>query len=740
MVIDARTRVAARQWLDHERLPRGSDLQGVIRLLFAAAPLSRVMLRHTRPLLELYQAHGHLREPLPQRHILPIPSITMTDQERQAYEQLDIYCRGLAAQMARQGTPQSRSAVGFLLSFLRLRFASSLFAIRETVRRRLERVEATLDGLALSVATAADEGEIEAALDDEDDREATVALLQHRTPEDLRWERLQLRTMLRTLGDLSGTPSKMTHLLRALNRRRVPGTGRFQQTVIFTRFYDTLCDVVARLQRSAPGVLLGTYSGHGGQYWEVKTGRLVAADREEVKHRFMRGEIDILVCTDAAAEGLNLQTADWLINFDLPWNPMKVEQRIGRIDRIGQRHAAIYVLNLCYVDSAEQIVYERLLQRLANAGEIVGTQQISLLPVTHEEFLALAEKTLSEAELARRASERVRLARQRTASMEMPPQELFQMYRRLEEQADQTPPPVDLETIWETLSRSAYLRNLGCRVHPHAEYRLMTLMNISGVVDGTGLTASRTVYDAGLSDFEGRLHFATYGDPVFEAVLRQVETFPLPGCIRRLEVQAPGAPASMVGYAVAEQNVDGSTRGRLVTSLHELTALQLDEAAELTPVDIEPMRQVLVDMARSEFGGIEALARVEATNERAGRSQVLLDYLVARDLLRARQQTGSGEPVFWREIVALEELCHGRNTPIRARRIPVTLGRQLSGVLFEVTLPTMGAEGYVDAPRPLLLSALDAVCRLAHGMKVRRSELLTVDVLERLERMIERTA
>ena len=309
------------------------------------------------------------------------------DQERQAYEQLEVYCRGLAAQMARQGATRSRSAVGFLLSFLRLRFASSLFAIRETVRRRLERVDATLDGLAPTRVVEADEGGIEDALDDdEDDQEATTVLLQYRTPEDLRWERLQLRAMLRTLADLPGTPSKMKHLLRVLNRRRIAGTGRIQQTVIFTRFYDTLCDLVAPLQRAAPGVLIGTYSGCGGQYWDVKSGRLVGVDREEVKHRFMRGEIDILVCADAAAEGLNLQTADWMINFDLPWNPMKVEQRISRIDRIGQRHAAIYVLNLCYVDSAEQIVYEPLLRRLADAGEIVGTQQLSLLPVTHDEF------------------------------------------------------------------------------------------------------------------------------------------------------------------------------------------------------------------------------------------------------------------------------------------------------------------------------------------------------------------
>jgi superfamily II DNA/RNA helicase len=188
--------------------------------------------------------------------------------------------------------------------------------------------------------------------------------------------------------------------------------------------------------------LIGTYSGRGGQYWNGRAGRMVGVERDEIKHRFLRGEIDILVCTDAAAEGLNLQTAD------LPWNPMKVEQRIGRIDRIGQRHRDISVLNLCYADSAEHIVYGRLLTRLTEVGMIVGTQQMSLLPVTPEEFSALADATLSAETLERRAMERARSAQQRTASMEMSPQELYQIYARLAEQAQQTRAPVDLAAIW----------------------------------------------------------------------------------------------------------------------------------------------------------------------------------------------------------------------------------------------------------------------------------------------------
>jgi Helicase conserved C-terminal domain len=299
-------------------------------------------------------------------------------------------------------------------------------------------------------------------------------------------------------------------------------------------------------------------------------GRMVGVERDEIKHRFLRGEIDILVCTDAAAEGLNLQSADLLINFDLPWNPMKVEQRIGRIDRIGQRHRDISVLNLRYADSAEHIVYGRLLARLAEVGMIVGMQQMSLLPVTPEEFSELANDTLSAETLEREAIERARSAQQRTASMEMSPQELYQIYARLAEQAKQTRAPVDLAAIWQTLCESRYLRELGCRLHEEGDEPFMTVSNIPGVVDGTAITTSRTLFDTGSPAFEGRLHFATYGDAVFEAILQQIEEFPLPDGIRRLEVELPGVQASIVGYAVAAHGVDGLLHCRLVTSWDDL--------------------------------------------------------------------------------------------------------------------------------------------------------------------------
>jgi ERCC4-related helicase len=255
-----------------------------------------------------------------------------------------------------------------------LRFASSFYAIGETLRRRRKRVELTMHSLSQGESASEADREDQVAGDGEDDEAAIGELLRDRTPDDLAWELDRLDRLIDSLNTLTQTPSKFRQLLQVLDSpsRRI-GANRTKQVVVFTRFTDTLDDIVRRLRSVSTSLLIGTYSGQGGQFVDPATHDWIGIERDQVKHRFMRGEIDILVCTDAAAEGLNLQSADLLINYDLPWNPMKVEQRIGRIDRIGQKHDKVYVLNLCYAGSAEEIVYGRLLQRLARTGLIVGT-------------------------------------------------------------------------------------------------------------------------------------------------------------------------------------------------------------------------------------------------------------------------------------------------------------------------------------------------------------------------------
>lgn len=736
-VIDGRIRMAVRQWLEQGRVPRGPDLKSMLRLVFAASPLSRTMLRHTRPLLEIYRERGQLGANLATRKILPVPKIVLNNLEKKAYEELEEYCDDLVEQIAAHSDNENKNTVGFMLSFLRLRFASSLFAIRETLRRRREKVEATLSHLLGDDDAASQDFEAwQSDEDDEEDREAVTSILKNRTPEDLEWEKERLGKMLLTLEDVSGASSKMQVLFGVLEKRRIPGTGRVRQTVIFTRFFDTLTDIVDRLHQVDDRLLIGTYSGQGGQYTDPQAHRLVGVERDEVKHRFLRDEIDVLVCTDAAAEGLNLQTADLLINFDLPWNPMKVEQRIGRIDRIGQKHEEIFVLNLCYADSAEQKVYDRLLTRLVQAGSIVGTQQISMLPVTMEEFDELAAGKLDEHELERRAKERIALFRQRTASMEIPPRDLYEIYSRLAADSSSRPSPVTLDSLWTALAHSRYLRDLGCLVN--ADQQLFTIRGVNEAPDKTVLTNDRNLYETGVVGLEGRLHFASYGGAVFDAVVRQVTSFSLPSCIRRLVGTVEGVDAELVGYAVAAVDDDGTRTIRLLTSLDDALNVRVDEGAELVEEEIAPLQRQLNDLAAKEFAPALMADRFARINRRAGHAQVALDYLVVGGLIEFRRSMVKDGDLFWQVAKDLETLLEERDQ-ISVAGLPADSVRRISDLLlFETKVPTIGNEASLTASTPLLRAAFDAGCRVADSLKEKKAELRTDAVLARLRREIER--
>jgi superfamily II DNA/RNA helicase len=201
---------------------------------------------------------------------------------------------------------------------------------------------------------------------------------------------------------------------------------------------------------------IGVFSGKYCAFFNPESDRLDNTDREDVKRRFLRGEIDVLLCTDAAAEGLNLQTADLLVNFDLPWNPMKVEQRIGRIDRIGQSHDEIYVLNLCVLGSVEEVIYGRLLKRLGEARRMVGSLPFSLLPLYEEEFSKYACGELDEDALLTIASERIEKQKSSISGMEMAAEDQYDFYRRLFEENRAEEHPVSLEQIWETLFQASF--------------------------------------------------------------------------------------------------------------------------------------------------------------------------------------------------------------------------------------------------------------------------------------------
>ncbi|MCF8095875.1 MAG: hypothetical protein K9J79_11005 [Desulfobacteraceae bacterium] len=734
-VIDGRIRQPARKWLEQDIIPRGTDRKHIQRLIFAAAPLSRVMLRHTRTLLEIYRDNGRLGANLAKREILQVPRITLTGLEKTAYDELETYCRDLTRQIEAHGRGSAwKTSVGFYLSFLRLRLASSTFSLKETLKRRKDRVAATRKYLQTADDVDADPEVYDTVYGEEEDIDEKVVetFLKNRTPEDLVWEEDRLTKMLEPLADLSGMPLKMKELLSVLQKRRLP-EGRLRQTVIFTRFYDTLTDIVRRLQQVHPTMRLGTYSGKGGQYADIAGNRMRGVERDEIKHRFLRGEIDVLVCTDAAAEGINLQTANLIINYDLPWNPMKVEQRIGRIDRIGQAHDRIYVLNLCYVDSAEQIVYDRLLTRLAQAGDVVGAQQISMLPINEDEFAELAAGNLKEDVLFKRARQRIRLQKERAETMEVPADELYEIYLRLQEKQDQHPAPVTLDNIWEALSGSKYLQDAGAE-RPSRK-PLIKIRGLQGVSKQVAITADQQLYEKGDPELDAPLYFASYGESVFDQIVEAFHQFDLPGCVARLEEEVPDIGATVVAFAAACIDAGGQSEIRLITRYSDLSNITLDEKKILGEEDLEVPKKKLHELMRNEFDPTRSIERIVDKNERAGAAHALLNLLVADSLFPDINHTEQDN--FWQAVRAMDEIISQRDQ-LMVPNLPVRyLERIQKDLLFEIYVPQTGDTTSPSLPIILIESAVNTACREADSLREKKSELTIGRVKSRIKRTLE---
>ena len=732
-------------WLSNGIKPTATSLKQLLRAVFSSAPLSRVMMRHNRALLRVYQEQGQLTANLAQRHILPMRKIHYTAQEQAAYLALESYSKELAQQITAANDQQTRMSTGFYLSFLQRRFASSLYAIGETLRRRRERVAWTLEHLSAGTGGGSTKGGPDPTHLDEDleqeegDAEVIEQLLKGRREADLHWELEMLTEMLAGhLYDTAPLPSKTQVLLGYVDQRRDQARpGRYRQTVIFTQFWDTLEDLVRRLRQTDPKLLLGTYSGRGGQYVDPESGQLVGTERDAIKQRFLRGQIDILVCTDAAAEGLNLQTADFLVNFDLPWNPAKVEQRIGRIDRIGQLHAHIHVQNLCYLGSVEEIVYDRLLNRLGRMINVVGDQQVSLLPVTEEDFRRLAAGEVTEQGLEAEARQRISITQQRVRETELTGQEVYEIYRRLGQLHAAERLPVSLDGIWGVLTSSAYLKTLGCAPaanlagHPREP---LLLRGLPGIVDGTALTTDRTLYDAGIESLGPRLRFATYGEPVFEALLALSAEWEPPACVRRISVTPPlwpdqGLDLEYVAFVAAVREV-GGVELRLVTDLEALADLDLDASAAVSEEDAEPFRAQLQALADAEYRLTAHVDQVEADNQRSGRAQAALALGTALGLITGRQKTGGADDNFWKELDACRKLVIERTAQgggLSIQRVPRVYDQVATAwVPFDVKRKISEDHFWVDtAPSPLLNAALDAAARVGEGIKKKKSEVST---------------
>jgi len=251
-----------------------------------------------------------------------------------------------------QAMREKRSYIGFLMILMQRLVVSSTSAIRTTLERRLEALAAPQEQLTLFPLASEEEWA------DLDGQEQIDVLLRTRL-KALKNERAEVKLLLDAAArcEQIGPDAKAEALLDWLYRLQSEEGDPELKTLVFTEFVPTqemLRQFLA--ERGFPVVCLN--------------GSMDMEERKQVQEAFAK-EARILISTEAGGEGLNLQFCHVVINYDIPWNPMRLEQRIGRVDRIGQTHA-VRAVNFVFEDSVEHRVREVLEQKLAVIFEEFG--------------------------------------------------------------------------------------------------------------------------------------------------------------------------------------------------------------------------------------------------------------------------------------------------------------------------------------------------------------------------------
>jgi superfamily II DNA or RNA helicase len=346
----------------------------------------------------------------PERIAYTVP-YKLSDAEARLYKEVTDYVRDEFNRAEALQNDKRAGTVGFALTILQRRLASSPEAIYQSLRRRKERLEKKLRELELlqrgaEVATAiastvptldeedvqdleeAPDNELQAAEEEILDQSTAartiaelnaeigtlkrleaLALALRRSGEDRKW--CELGRLLNEIFTLGGNGDRLAETPPPYCTGPIgpPTTSPHQKLVLFTEHRDTLSYLESRIT-----TLLGRKEAvafiHGGMGREERT-----KAQEAFKHD---PEVQVLLATDAAGEGINLQRAHLMVNYDLPWNPNRIEQRFGRIHRIGQTEVC-HLWNLVAEETREGDVYRTLLEKLEQARQALGGQVFDVL-------------------------------------------------------------------------------------------------------------------------------------------------------------------------------------------------------------------------------------------------------------------------------------------------------------------------------------------------------------------------
>ena len=340
----------------------------------------------------------------PERIAYTVP-YQLSEAEAQLYEAVTDYVREEFNRVDALANAKRAGTVGFALTILQRRLASSPEAIYQSLRRRRERLEGRqgeleesrrpgptavpeLDAEDIEDLDDAPGHEVEAAethILDQATAARSIAELKaeidtlkmledraldvRRRSDDAKWR--ELASLLSEVFTASGVAGQIGEPTAPYGSGEIPHpvSSPTQKLVLFTEHRDTLRylqDRITTLLGRAESVVVI----HGGMARE---------DRHQAQEAFRHDPaVQVLLATDAAGEGINLQQAHLMVNYDLPWNPNRLEQRFGRIHRIGQTEVC-HLWNLVADETREGDVYQRLLTKLEQARQALGGQVFDVL-------------------------------------------------------------------------------------------------------------------------------------------------------------------------------------------------------------------------------------------------------------------------------------------------------------------------------------------------------------------------
>ena len=257
----------------------------------------------------------------------------------------------------------NRQALGFVMTHFRLRLGSSLYAFQRSLEDLNERARnGHSDEIQWDDLPVGDE-------DNYSDLDPETAIPK---PELTSNGQHMLKDLLDRCRAQVGIDSKFARLLAEIAGLRSKGYGK---VMVFSQFRDTQVWLREQLANENGDFLLAGLSGAEDWIHKPADQAFVPRAREAVVRQFRERAEGILLCTETAAESLNFQFCSAIINYDIPWNPMRLEQRIGRIDRIGQERPVIRIVHLFYRDTVEYDAYSAMEERIKEFQENVGALQ-----------------------------------------------------------------------------------------------------------------------------------------------------------------------------------------------------------------------------------------------------------------------------------------------------------------------------------------------------------------------------